>query len=639
VYHFNKSWLPGGFIGVDIFFVISGFLISQRILQELRNQTFSYSGFYKQRIKRIMPAMLVVVAATLIFAQFVLRPEDAEKVAESSMWSVLSLANVYFWLFEDTNYFAASSEQLPLLHLWSLGVEEQFYLLWPLAMVLLFSLKSVRLSISLLLIIALLSFLLGQLFFHSAPSFTYYMLPSRVGELLGGAILAWLLSENSKFAAPNAWTTLCAYAGGIILAGSFVLLNEEMIFPGFAALLPTLGTALLIFSGYAGHSVPTRLLSHNYLVGIGLISYSAYLWHWPVLAFYRYGHHEISVFVSLFLFALILLLAYFSYTFIEQPLRRNNVSQSSVFRGYLIFPSVAILCLALICMKIDGFGLRWFSDSYKQQVSQIRSQQAPAFKYDYVCQRARLSSVDLNNAKCVVGYTRNNTLPRVLLWGDSMASHYVGTLALLAIEDEFAFKNLQIGACPPVFDDESRFTQPQRLADCQASKVIMQQEVKKYDVIIISAAWSFYMWKSETFIDVFTETLDVLADNDKTIILLGEIAAFPSFDRWCEEKSLSYPFINCNVQAVELSQEAQDINAMLRLLAQQYPNIEYADFNEYLCEDGLCKAQDKENFLLYFDRYHLSMPGSWKLGQNILDETGVFAPFSLIKERIAPVKD
>lgn len=188
-----------------------------------------------------MPAMLVVVTATLIIAQFILRPEDAEKVAESSIWSLLSLANVYFWLFENTNYFAASSEQLPLLHLWSLGVEEQFYLLWPLAMVLLFSLKSFRLSISLLLIIALLSFLLGQLFFHSAPSFTYYMLPSRVGELLGGAILAWLLSENSKLAAPNAWATLCAYAGGIILAGSFVLLNEEMIFPGFAALLPTLG--------------------------------------------------------------------------------------------------------------------------------------------------------------------------------------------------------------------------------------------------------------------------------------------------------------------------------------------------------------------------------------------------------------
>jgi hypothetical protein len=506
-------------------------------------------------------------------------------------------------------------------------------------MVLLFSLKSVRLSISVLLIIALLSFSLGQYFFHFAPSFTYYMLPSRVGELLGGAILAWLLSKNSELAAPNAWATLCAYAGGIILAGSFVLLNEKIIFPGFAALLPTIGTALLIFSGHAAYSVPTRWLSHNYLVGIGLISYSAYLWHWPVLAFYRYGHHDMSAFVSLLLFALILLLAYFSYAFIEQPLRRNNVSQSSVFSGYLIFPSVAIICLALLCMKIDGFGFRWFSDSYKQQVSQIRSQQAPAYKYDYVCQRARLSPVDLSNAKCVVGYQTNNTLPRVLLWGDSMASHYVGTLASLAMEDEFAFKNLQIGACPPVFGDESRFTQPQRLADCQASKVIMQQEVKKYDVIIISAAWSFYMWKSETFIDVFTETLQLLADIDKTIILLGEIAAFPSFDRWCEEKSLSYPFLNCNVLAVELSQEAQDINATLRLLAQQYPNIEYADFNDYLCEDGLCKAQDNENFVLYFDKYHLSMPGSWKLGQNILDETGVFAPFSLIKERINPLKD
>jgi peptidoglycan/LPS O-acetylase OafA/YrhL len=161
LFHINPLLLPGGFVGVDIFFVISGYLISLHIYKEIENGQFSLAEFYRRRIKRIAPAMLVVLGITVILAQFILLPEDAEKIAESSLWSLASMANVYFWLLQDTSYFAAASNELPLLHLWSLGVEEQFYIFWPLILMLVYkSVNKFRFALSIS-IIALLSFALG----------------------------------------------------------------------------------------------------------------------------------------------------------------------------------------------------------------------------------------------------------------------------------------------------------------------------------------------------------------------------------------------------------------------------------------------------------------------------------------------
>ena len=195
LFHAHGAWLPGGFVGVDIFFVISGFLITRNIVSDIAAGRFTLHEFYRRRIKRIAPMMFVVVAATLVASTLVMTPEDAQAVAKSAFWSVASLANVHFWRSLDGGYFANSSAEVPLLHLWSLGVEEQFYFVWPLLLLWSASLRRPLLLV-LVAVAALGSFELASSLFASDPSFVYYMLPTRMGELLIGSVLGlWIAGQ------------------------------------------------------------------------------------------------------------------------------------------------------------------------------------------------------------------------------------------------------------------------------------------------------------------------------------------------------------------------------------------------------------------------------------------------------------
>lgn len=197
IFHINKGWLPGGFVGVDIFFVISGFLITGILKREQDKSIFSFANFYMRRIRRILPAALTTILITLIVGIFVLLPSDLKELGKSSLASVFSVANIYFWLFLDTGYFADSSETVPLLHMWSLGVEEQFYLIWPAIMLLTYKFGGRRLLIFVAAALAIVSFVIGEHFILTDQSFAYYMLPSRAGELLFGAIL-FLVIESVR---------------------------------------------------------------------------------------------------------------------------------------------------------------------------------------------------------------------------------------------------------------------------------------------------------------------------------------------------------------------------------------------------------------------------------------------------------
>ena len=203
LFHIDKRLIPGGFVGVDIFFVISGFLISLHILQEIEAGKFSIVEFYRRRIKRIAPPMLVVVLITIIAAQFLMIPEDAERAADSALWSLVSLANVYFWWHQDTSYFSAASSELPLLHLWSLGVEEQFYIIWPIVLFLLYRKLHSKLFVVFTGLIAIASYAAGQYWFVSDSSFVYYMLPTRAGAPTCAS--AW--GTRPAYGKPRCWST------------------------------------------------------------------------------------------------------------------------------------------------------------------------------------------------------------------------------------------------------------------------------------------------------------------------------------------------------------------------------------------------------------------------------------------------
>ena len=631
-YHLGKRWLPGGFVGVDVFFVISGFLITSHILEEVNRGQFSLAAFYGRRIKRIAPAMLVVVGVTLLAAKLLMLPDDAAAAAKSGVWSLSSLANVFFWRHQDTGtgYFAAQSANLPLLHLWSLGVEEQFYILWPLLLLLLYRAARARTFLLGMAIAAAGSFALGNLLFGHDPSFVYYMLPTRAGELLIGAIAANAVVKQWSNDLPLGTLMPIAIVGLLLLAGSLAFLSDGDVFPGVLAIPPTLGTALLILTGRDGTQPIARLLSTKPLVKIGLISYSAYLWHWPLLTIYRYGYGEIGILAGAILFTLTLLLAWLSYRFVEQPARRSKASLGRTFVRQYVVPAGVIGASALAVIYADRMWPSLLNSTYRTRLTAMEEQSRPAWEYPYVCQRNRLSLAEAVNAQCVLGPGSTGE-PPTLLWGDSNAAHYIGVLGTFAREAGFRFRNVAVGWCPPLLIDPKPFVDARHERDCVASLAVVRPLIERAQVLIISASWTDYQHRSARFLDAFYGTVRELTGRGKRVILIGKVPDHPGFDRQCREKAMTFPWLRCPIVRGPLAFDIASINADLRRFAAGTPNVQYYDATTYFCPGGICSTNAPDGELLYYDPWHLSAAGSWKLGQLILRTTGVPELFALLR--------
>ena len=342
----------GGFVGVDVFFVISGFLITGLILQQQDRGTFRMAEFWKRRIRRILPVASLVVVVTLVAGYFLLLPHDLKDLAESAIYQQLMAANFYFW--HHTGYFDGPAELKPLLHTWSLAVEEQFYLAYPLILVLLSRLSRVGL-LAVLSLAALLSFVLSAILVTNHPGATFYALPTRAWELLlGGILAAWPATLNWK----HWFAELVGLAGlaMIIFAGLFF--DSATTFPGPNALLPCFGTVMVIAAGMSNTSVTQRLLSCKPMVFIGLVSYSLYLWHWPLLTFQRYwfGDHIDAVYRLGALLASFVL-AVLSWRYVETPFRagkgKREVSGRTITIAVMA-STVVLLGLGIWTLRSEG---------------------------------------------------------------------------------------------------------------------------------------------------------------------------------------------------------------------------------------------------------------------------------------------
>jgi len=356
IHHLNESLLPGGFVGVDIFFVISGFLITAQVHAEAREGTFSIRQFYKRRINRIVPALFTVVAACLAAGAFLLSPADLLLLARSAVYASIGLSNVFFWR-EYGNYFAGNAREAPLLHTWSLGIEEQFYVIWPL-LVLLLARTRPRLTVILVAALTVASIALSEVAAGLFASASYYLLPTRFFELMIGGLLALSIAAIRPRSQPQA--RLGLIAGFLLVGGSLLLLSRSSVFPGVNAMWPCLGTALLIWAG-SGQGLPTRLLTNRPLVFLGLISYSLYLWHWPVIAFLTYLDHPIGLAAGIAAAAASILLAWLSWKYIEVPMRRSGVQLQfpRVFTLRFLFPVVALLSVLAATNYGRGFPQRF----------------------------------------------------------------------------------------------------------------------------------------------------------------------------------------------------------------------------------------------------------------------------------------
>ncbi|MCX7424549.1 MAG: acyltransferase family protein [Planctomycetia bacterium] len=345
-FHANFGF-SGGYVGVDVFFVISGFLITGLILKEQRSGTFSLAGFWERRIRRILPAVICLVAVTLVVGILLLLPYDLEKLAESTVAQQLMLANVYFW--RNTRYFDGAAELKPLLHMWSLAVEEQFYLGFPF---LLLACKRLQRSIvvSLLCGLGLASFAVSVWGSYSHRDATFYLLPTRAWELLAGSILVFCPAP-SQFKPWQVDLIGWLGLGGIFFAA--LSYNSSTRFPGSAALLPCLGTVLVVYSNSFRPAIVGRILSTKALVSLGLMSYSLYLWHWPILAYQRYWFGEIlTVSSRIVALSLSVFIAYISWKYVERPFRKGGSVKSGKKVVSLAFS--CFMCLIVVSLWISN---------------------------------------------------------------------------------------------------------------------------------------------------------------------------------------------------------------------------------------------------------------------------------------------
>lgn len=608
VFHINEHWIPGGFVGVDLFFVISGYVITQRIWKDGLTKPADFLEFYRRRIRRIAPAMLFVTAITLIVGAFLLLPADLVDLSWSALASAFSVANIYFSFFLDTSYFAKDSNYVPLLHLWSLGVEEQFYLIWPL---LLFGLmRWPRALFPTLAVIMIASVLCGEYWLRTDQyTLAYYMLPSRAFQLCAGGACVFLVQTSIVRRVPAGILLICGVIGLALVAGSAVLLNGQVAFPGFNAVPVTVGGALLLISGTKAHFV-TRLLSVWPARKIGNLSYSMYLWHWPVLAYLRYAYVKIDFQMGVMVFLAIICLSALSVKFIEEPFRHSDKSFLTIFTRMFVIPTSALTAVSVAFIALNGFVPYTLPQNYKEQIEALNDKTKPAYAYPYVCQRAPVMASDLVDENCIIN---NVSAPTTLLWGDSNASHYIGILGEIAKSEGVSFRNIEHPACPPLLQGAATFAHLKYKKNCIESIERVKGVIDSYDHIIISASYSMYDTFSQGYQDAFRDTILALRSKGKEVTIVGQSARFANYDTSCKIKALKAP-INCQTHFVSNAKQSAKVNASLKVLAASIDGVKYIDFNELICPDGACSPY-LDGQPIFFDNIHISMEGSWLLGK------------------------
>lgn len=339
IFHVWPQYLAGGFLGVDVFLVISGYLITKIVYEQRIEGRFTFKNFYMRRIRRILPAQLLVILLCLAIFPFLLLPSEVSALGKSSFYSAFSAANIYFWL--ESGYFGALSEHSVLLHMWSLGVEEQFYMVWPMLLSLLVLAR--RKSILIVGTIALLGLSLfsAQFYVSRFPSAVFYLFPFRAFEFLLGGLLSFnLLPKPYRLAGE-----FISLVGMVVLGASVFLFQEGWAHPGLLTLIPCLAAAAIIY-GTQSSTLVKATLANSPMVHLGLLSYSLYLVHWPVIVGVRIinGEH-ISVPTGLALIALVYAASLLLHYFWERPLRYSKF-------GKITLPSTAIMTLATFCAAI-----------------------------------------------------------------------------------------------------------------------------------------------------------------------------------------------------------------------------------------------------------------------------------------------
>jgi len=610
LFHLSKDLVPGGFAGVDIFFVISGYLITFMTYGQIKDNSFTYSSFYKRRINRIIPALMVVTACVLAAGLIILSPADLAKLFKSAVATALGVSNLYFWR-EYGNYFNSGVDEAPLLHTWSLGVEEQFYIIWPAILLWLARLRNITKLIMAVLVLAAMV-LVSELGIRSAASASYYLLPTRFFELAIGSALAIFIAEKG---APfkGRWSSAMGNAGLLLVFASLFLLSEATPFPGVNALYPCVGTALVIAAGADAQSFSARVLSFKPLVLIGLISYSLYLWHWPLIAYAHYLEIPIGVFAGALIFLASVLLAWCSWRFVEMPCRRSGAGMTfaaAAFRRYMI-PVTAIGLSAFAVIASGGLPNRF--DPRVVEYEKIMAV-APEQLHEQ-CHSSTFFYQRQPNPTCLLGASARPA--DLLLIGDSYANHFTGMVDVLAKRDGLSVLHYTMDGCPPI-KDMGFGSVASYIEKCRSRNNFSYEFIasKHFKYVLLGASWP-----NDGTPDDFARLRAGLDNSISSILASGATPIIILNNQGT--KNAHCPIRRLMAGSSTSCEKAPDSNRrqwqMFQSLKLQYPALVYIDPNKVICEKTRCRSVIAD-VPLYRDSGHLNDIGSRLIGAMLIEQ-------------------
>lgn len=611
VFHAGFHGLLGGFIGVDVFFVISGYLIGGQVFREAVAGEFRFSLFYARRVRRILPALYALLVALFGLGALLLTPLELRELGKEAFAAVFGASNILFYT--AGGYFDPASDHLPLLMSWSLGVEEQFYIVFPVLVLLCLRIRP-RLFMPILVLGTLVSFAGSIALTHLNPKAAFYLLPTRAWELGLGAIVALSERRASAWTIPRPIADFVAIAALAALAAAMALYQPAYAFPGWYALIPTIATAILIAT--PGSLFNRQVLSWSPFVFIGRISYSWYLWHWPLFFLNRILAPDGKGLPPLALLALSLIPAVASWRWVEQPFRRRVLGETAVLARY---GAVAVLIAlpALVFFMTDGWPGR-FSPTVRQMSRTVSEARADPCLAPY----GAVSPQD--PATCLPA----SAGPRVLVLGDSHGSAIAPGFKALAAREGFGFGQIAKSSCPPLWgfarDLPGRMG---HLAQCQAFQREAFAYVERHpeiEVVVLASYWPSDMVLTDgkgatvPLADALDDTVARLTAARRRVVLVDDVPAF-RFDPYGRIVGDRIP---ARAAAQRLFSRTPGVFAargeelfedpatpVLRSVADARPGVTFFDTKARLCGKEGCRygAPDK---LYYFDFQHLTATGA-----------------------------
>ena len=601
LFHAGLPGFSGGYVGVDIFFVISGFLITGIIAREVDEARFSLWHFYERRARRILPALFAMIAFVLVAASLLYLPADYADVPRSALAALFFAGNL--WFFTQAGYFQQTAETMPLLHTWSLGVEEQFYIFFPLALMLIAAAMP-RWRTALVWVAFALSLALAVLTQNAGDGFAFYFLPARAWELLAGSLLALgaIPAIRGRVLREGA-----ALAGLAAIIFAVVLYNESTVFPGITALLPVLGSALLIHSA-RGTRVGAVLGSRAF-VWIGLISYSLYLWHWPLIVFAIYAKGApLDFWQSAGIVALSVVVSWASLVWIETPWRdRERHSRGRVF-AFSAAGLVVLGGMALALTTLGGWATRFPPEVAR--IAEAARDRSPARDTCFVKPGQAMS------AGCTLG--AEGAPPDALVWGDSHAVEFAWALGETARLEGRAIEQRTMGSCAPILTREDA-----EIPDCAGfndATIARIEGDPAIRTVYLAGFWAGGRYHSAEDARLLDRTIARIAAAGRDVVLIGAVAR-QSFD---VPRALSrHAAFGANVPpARSLAQHRADTAWLTdRYDAWRAGGVRIVEPERALFDRGVPRIA-ADSVPLYFDSHHLTLAGARRVLETDRAEAG-----------------